>query len=192
MSAKRRWTGGPAPLWSCPPPPPRVRKYPRLKILPGPATELVIVCSRLEETRTHHVDGRTAPCTGEQGVCWVDHAEVGGPRYCGWLAVKYRQLEAVHLLPLTPVAVAVEPRLRDHAIDLRGLTLKVWRKGIHERSEMNAVLLVDVERAIRLPEPPDIRFAVQRMWEAEDRPKSTQRSAAGIIARALAAQGGTR
>lgn len=192
MSGKRRWTGGPAPLWSCPPPPPRVRKYPRLKILPGPATELVIVSSRLEETRTHHIDGRTAPCTGEQGQCWVDHAECGGPRYVAWLAVKFGALEAVHLLPLTPIAVAVEPRLRDAGVDLRGLVLKVWRKGNHERSEMNARLLVDGERVLSLPECPDVRFAVRRMWEADDRPKSGQRATAGILQRAMMAQGGAK
>lgn len=184
MSGVRRWTGGPAPLWSCPPPPPRVKKYERLLIGPGPGQSLVIVSSALEETRTHFVDRRTVPCTGDQGQCWLDHAQVGKPRYSGWLAVKFPTIRRVYLLPLTPVAVAKEPRLRDRAFDLAGLTLKVSREGNHDRSEMTAGLLLDVPRVTDLPQCPDVRFCLQRMWAAEDRPADKQRAAEGLIARA--------
>lgn len=188
MSGKIRWTGGPAPLWSCTPPPPRVKKYERFKVDPGPGQQLVIVSGHLEETRTHFVDQRTVPCTGDDGTCWVDHRAVGNPRYCGWLAVKLPRVSRVYLLSLTPVAVAIEPRVRDASRDLAGLTLKVWRVGNHDRSEMHAALQLDVPRVAELPPTPDIRFCLERMWAAEDRPVSKARPVAGRMQRAFAAQ----
>ena len=187
MSGKLRWTGGPAPLWSCPPPPPRVKKYDRLKIGVGPATEVVIVSSRLEETRTHYVDARTVPCTGDVETCWVDHRDHGAPRYSAWLAVKFPKINPVWLLSLTPVAIAIEPRLRQQDLDLAGLTLKVWRIGGHERSEMHALLLVDGQRVPNLPTAPDIRFCLQRMWAAEDRPARMRSANPGPVQRAAVA-----
>lgn len=188
MSTLRRWTGGPAPLWSCTPPPPRVRKYEVLKVLPGKATELVIVSSALVETRTHQVDRRTQPCTGEQGQCWVDHSHVGSPRYGAWLAVKYPNLIRVWLVRLTAIAVGTEPRLRDKALDLAGLTLRVWRLGNTEWTEMNAKLLTELPRATVLPECPDVRFCLTRMWSADDRSTPIGRAEQGLFQRAHAAQ----
>lgn len=188
MSSPRRWTGGVAPLWSVSPPPPKVKKYERLRILPGPALSVIVVSPRIEETRTHFVDLRTAPCTGADGQCWLDHRVVGNPRYCGWLAVKLSTSSKVWLLSFTPVSVSVEPRLRDAAHDLAGLTLKVWRVGNSERSEMQAKLMLDVPRVENLPECPDVRFCVERMWAGQGAPKQPGGSGSGPMSRAFAAQ----
>jgi hypothetical protein len=188
MSAPRRWTGGPAPQWSATPPPPKVKKFERLKILTGKGETLVIVSNRLEETLTHFVDSRTVPCTGEQGVCWLDHRDVGNGRYAGWLAVKFSNASKVWLVSLTPVAVATEKRLRDPNLDLRGLTIRLSRSGNHERTEMHARLLMDLPRVDVEVDPPDLRYCVERMWAAEDRPPFKPSAGKGIFGRALAAQ----
>jgi len=169
MSDPRRWTGGVQPLWSVTPPPPRVRKYDRLKIWPGPGETVVIVSNKLDETLTHFVDGRSQPCTHQPGPCIYDHALVGVPRYEGWLAVLTPKNRKVHLLSLTAVAVAVEPRLRDACLDLRGLVLQVWRINESIRGEMHAKLNSDLARVQELPPVPDVRFCVERMWAANDR-----------------------
>jgi hypothetical protein len=187
MSSPRRWTGGVAPLWSVTPPPPRVKKYERLPILPGPGVSVVIVSSRIEETRTHYVDSRTVPCTGDDDQCWLDHRQVGNPRYCGWLAVALPKFTKVWLLSLTKVTVAVESRLRNEALDLRGLTIKVWRTGNHERSELHAALQLDTPRAEKVPECPDVRFCVERMLAGADRAKTPEGKGLGVFGRAFSA-----
>lgn len=169
MSDPRRWTGGVAPLWSVTPPPPRVRKYDRLKIWPGPGETVVIVSNRLEETLSHYVDGRSQPCTHAPGPCSYDHALVGAPRYEAWLAVLIGSTRKVNLLCLTGVAIATESRLRQPGFDLRGLTLQVWRITSSIRGEMHARLKMDIPRVEQLPPVPDVRFCVERMWAANDR-----------------------
>jgi len=188
MSAPRRWTGGTAPRWSATPPTPRVKKYERLKIFVAAGETVVVVSSKLEECLTHFVDSRTVPCTGEQGKCWLDHCLVGNPRYAGWLAVKLPTASKVYLLSLTPVAVAIEPRLREPDRDLRGLTLRVWRLGNSERTELHAALKLEVPRVADLPQEPDLRFCLERMWGAKDRPSPIRSQRGPGLDKLLASQ----
>lgn len=189
MSSPRRWTGGATPLWSVTPPPPKVKKYDRLKIATGKGETLVIVSSGLQACLTHFVDKRTVPCTGEQDTCWLDHRDVGKPRYAGWLAVQIPNAGRVYLLSLTPVAVSVEPRLQEKDRVLRGLTIRVWRSGNNERTEMHCKLQLDVPRVVELPVEPDLRYCIERMWAAEDRVAREAFKGKGLYGRAFAANG---
>jgi hypothetical protein len=179
---------GPAPLWGATPPPPKVRKYDRIKVVNSTVLRFVLVNPRLEELNTHYT-GRTVVCSETStSRCWLDHREVGNPRYGAWLAVMYPHTLKVCILRLTAVSLAVEPRLRDQSIDLRGLTCEVWRQGSNEHCELHARLLVERERVEKLPGAIDLRFAVERMLEAEDRKARKDKPAKGLFGAAFAAQ----
>jgi hypothetical protein len=187
MATPVRWTRQCAPVWGEPPPPPKIRKYERLQIYPGKNPPLIIVSASLHELRTHFVDKRTVPCTEGSGKCWLDHTVVGKARYGGWLAVRHPSSPKTVLLCLTPVAVAVEPRLREMVGQLRGLTLHVWRLGDNLRSEMNARLDLGVHRLEDLAPEPDVRFMVERMMAADDRPDKKNREKYGAFSQATGA-----
>jgi hypothetical protein len=176
-----RHQGHLAPIWGEPPPPPKVRKYERFLVYPGKQPPIIIVSSELHELKTHYVDGRTVLCTQHDGPCWLDHKIVGNFRYGGWLAIRHPSSPKSCLLCLTPVAVTLEPRLRDMRGDLRGLTLHVWREGNHIRSEMQARLLLDVPRVQELAPEPDVKFAVMRMLQAADRPDGVNKQKYGAF-----------
>lgn len=192
MSDRVRWQRQTAPIWGAVPPPPRLRKYPLVEVVGTQATELVIISDHLEETWTHFVDGRTVFCSGPEKGCWLDHALCGKPRYGAWLAVLLKKIRVTHLVRLTSVAVAVEPRLRERRGQLRGLALDVWRIGAFKGSEMNAKIGELVPEALLLPPPPDVRFCVERMLEAKDRAKhpngGTWRPGRGTCAASAAAE----
>jgi hypothetical protein len=181
VNTPKRWDGRARPRWDYLPPAPKVRKYDRVRVLPGKPQRYVIVSTCVEEIGTHFVDLRTVPCTGEQGACWLDHSQVGKPRYTAWLAVKSLPTHRVYLLPLTAVAVSVEPRLRDSSLNLRGITISVWRTGLTERSEMHAKLHAEIERVDVTSECPDVRFCVERLLEASDRHDNKNRAARGQL-----------
>jgi hypothetical protein len=168
-----------------------VRKYERLKVHPGKALDLVILSEQLESLKTHHVDNRTVPCTLDSGKCWLDHALVGKERYGGWLAVKHPLSQTPYLVCLTAVAVAIEPRLKEFKDQLRGLTLKLWRIGNHDRSEMNARLFPELGRATDLQPCPDVRYLVERMMLGDDRHDGANARKYGTMSTAFRALGGT-
>jgi hypothetical protein len=171
MAERVRWQRQAAPIWDAQPPPPRTRKYELLRVVGTAPVEVVILNNQLEETWTHYVDRRTVFCTGPHADCWLNHAEVGRPRYGAWLAVRELRNRKTQLLRLTSVAVSVEPRLRSIRGYLRGQKLQVWRVGGYEGSEMHCRLVDDVvEPAVLLPSP-DVRFCVERMLAADDRAK---------------------
>lgn len=169
MPATRSRARTPAPTWGVSPPPPKIRKYDRIRIVNSTPVKLVIVSNHLEELNTHFHERRTVPCTEGAGACWLDHQLVGKPRYGAWLAVCYPNSLKTCLLRLTACALAVEARLRDKCLILRGLELEVWRQGNHEKEEMQCRLYVDRPRAEKLPNPIDVRYAVERMLDADDR-----------------------
>lgn len=188
MDHARKSARGPAPCWGATPPPPRVRKYDRLNVVNSTVLKLIVVSNQLEELNTHFWERRTVACTEGKEPCRYDHQLTGKPRYGAWLAVAHPGLLKTCLLRLTAVAVGVEPRLRDRRIDLRGMYLEVWRVGSHEQTEMHARLLADVPRAERVPPVIDVRFAVERMLEAESRPEGAKNRNTGMMQRAFAAQ----
>ena len=167
-----RWKGQSAPIWGAVPPPPRVRKYERLKIVSRTPTTLIILSDQVEETYTHYVDSRTVFCTGPLEGCWVDHKLHGGPRYGAWLCVELPGITRPYLLRLTAVAVSVDARIREEAGRLRGRYLQVWRVHGHEKSEMAVRVLDERVDGDAISPCPDIRFNVERMLSADDRPKN--------------------
>lgn len=189
MPTTRERAYGVKPCWGATPPPPKVRKYERIRIVNSTPVKLVIVSSQLEELHTHYHERRTVPCTEGAGPCWLDHQLVGKSRYGAWLAVCYPGSIKACLLRLTGCALAVEPRLRDKQLNLRGMTLEVWRQGNHEKEEMQARLLVKEPLAEKLSNPIDVRYAVERMLDADDRQQPYKgKRERGLYASAFAAQ----
>lgn len=169
MVEKLRCPVGLEARWDEHPPPAKVRRLERYVVTPGREHQLVIVSSRIVSVRTHYVDGRTQKCTGEQGQCWLDHAKHGNSRWCGWLAVCRPGTGFVELVSLTKIAADSEPRLRDPREDLRGLTLKLRRKGGLMTGEMSAGIDSEKDRVANLPPAPDLKFCINRMLEAPDK-----------------------
>lgn len=191
MADPARWRRQSAPIWGATPPSPRVRKYPTLRVISRDPVQVVILNDQVEETWTHFADGRTVFCTGPDHGCWLDHVAVGKPRYGAWLAVKLLKTRTTHLLRLTAIAVSVEPRLREFRGRLRGLGLSLWRIGGHEASEMHCRLeLVQHDQAGQLVPAPDVRFCVEHMLEASDRPNGARTGKWRPLSDAHAANGG--
>jgi hypothetical protein len=171
MHTPRRWQRQAAPLWDATPPPPRVKKYETLRVTSSTPLDLLIVNDRLEETWTHYVDSRTTFCSGPRSGCWLPHEGTGKPRYGAWLAVQTAKVNVTYLLRLTAVAVTTDDRLRQLAGQLRGMQLRVWRIHNYESAEMHCKLMVDAARIEPKLPSPDVRYCVERMIEADDRPK---------------------
>jgi hypothetical protein len=187
MSKLERRDRARAAWWDFPLPTPKRPKYPRFHVVNQQLVEVTLISHRVHEIGTHYVDGRTVPCTEYEGKCWLDHRLVGSGRYGCWLAVVPVGFKLVHLLRLTPCALTIESRLRDPDLGLRGLKLQLWRTGKHERTEMQARLILDRSQDPDLPPEPDVRFAVERMLGAEDRPDRKNKDGQGVLQRAAAA-----
>lgn len=169
MTDKIRWPRDKRAVWGVAPPLLAAPFWKRLKIVSDQPEVLVVLSHSMEETKTHFVDGRTQPCTGEHGQCWCSHIDHGAGRYEGWLAVWSAKWNDVFIVSLTKVAVAQEPRLRLPDYDLRGLTLCVARKKAFSRAPMQAWIRGDARHTGHLLAAPDLKVLVERLWSAEDR-----------------------
>jgi hypothetical protein len=188
MSEPRRWHGQAAPIWGATPPPPRVRKYERLRVIACKPLDLFILNEQLEETWTHFVDDRTVFCTGPHEGCWLDHSTTGNARYGAWLAVQPFGSRDAFLLRLTGTAVTIELRLRELKGHLRGQHLQVWRKHGTEKSEMQCRLMPTPQMPDWLHNAIDVRYCVERMVKADDRPDGRNKPKWGHIRAAAEAQ----
>lgn len=184
MTASRPWRDGATPIFNSRPPKPKVRSYDVVRIDYGRIQSFQIISTACLAAETHHHDGRTVPCTGAQGVCWLDHELVGQPRWKAWLAVRGLQDPKPKLLSLTPCAVDFEPRLLDPSFDLRGLTLAVWRVKNHDRGEVRAQIDPTAARLKDLPAAPDLKFLLLRLWEAPPNPQRKDRAGLQELTRA--------
>lgn len=176
MTAPRRWHGQAAPVWTASPPPPRVRKYERLRVIGSTPMDLYILSAQLDQTWTHYTDDRTVFCTGPDTGCVFDHSTTGNARYGAWLAVQPFKTNDTYLLRLTSVAVTIEPRLLTLQGHLRGQHLRVWRKHGHEKSEMQCRLMPTPLAPDFLRPEIDVRFCVERMISADDRADGKNRA----------------
>lgn len=144
-----------------------------LPIVPAVNHTLTILSNQLFEVWTHHVfkpgatRGRTTACTGEQGQCHIDHTKTS-LRYMAWLCVKRYKVDEQRLIWLTPHAIAVEPRLREAHLDLRGLELEVGRVGPRLNGPVWARLNPD-HYACTLIGGVEIAPQLERMWNAPPR-----------------------
>lgn len=138
-----------------------------LKVFPDRIYDLLIVSSRPCVVAVHYDGRRTLPCSGQQGVCWFDHA-LGDVREQTWLTVWDWQNRNHRLLALTPVAAWSCPEIRDPAIGLRGARLKVGRKGNQLTSPMWANVEVSPVIAVRdrIPQEIDLLELLRKMWRA--------------------------
>jgi hypothetical protein len=176
MSEQVRWSRAKRARWGVAPPLLATPYWSRFTVESADAELFIILSHHVEETATHFIDGRTVGCTGEQGVCWIDHVLHGGGRYECWLAVFSPKFKRNYIINLTKVAVAQEPRLRLADEDLRGLTLSVSRRYHGRRAPMRCNLRGDPRHAGNLDPAPDLRVLVERLWAAEDRADSRNRS----------------
>lgn len=168
-------------------PRPRCKKWPVIDVPDKVPIRLQIVNAQAFDTFTHWA-GKTVACTApDADRCWLDHKEVGAPRYYLFVACVELGLEKVHLCRLTMKAVDEEPRLRDEDLDLRGLELHAWREWNYDHSEMHARLFVHGPRRVELPPEIDLEFAVNRLLQAPRRNVSGEPAKPGPMARALAA-----
>jgi hypothetical protein len=152
-----------------PPPRPKCKKWPVLKIDTNDGLVLQIVNSLAYETYSHFLD-HTVGCTDPTGEnCWLDHTSVGKPRYYLWLAVVREGKDLVELARLTMCAVDYERRLHDPGLNLRALELEAWRVWCHDHTEMQARLYFDRAKRTDLPREIDLPEAVQRMLTAPKR-----------------------
>lgn len=154
-------------------PPQRRQCVPIIEVGPEPLRNLVILSNSLYEVWTHHVvkpgesRGRTKPCTGDNGECWIDH-KTTSMRYQAWLIVKRHNAHEQRMLRLTLNAVYTEPRLREPGRDLRGLSLEVGRINGRSNGPMFAKLDPDSEAACLIADV-DIPSQLLRMWNAPAR-----------------------
>lgn len=125
---------------------------------------------------SHFIDGRTKPCTGPQGGCWLDHVKTSN-EWHGWLVVKRPDVDEQRLLALTLNACDCAPDLHEEGLILRGMMLRAWRFGESRRAKMGARLYPDDLVSDGLPEAVDVLPQLERMWAAPNRRKD---SAAGV------------
>lgn len=150
---------------------PRLKRpcFPVLKILNKDPVELVILSDHVEQVLVHTMhDGRTQPCTGVGEHCWLAHAEFA-TKWQGWLFVRKRWMREVMMLTLTPGSCAVAPQLLNPELNLRGLTLKVWRKQDRIRSALIASLDTQSREATNLAGVPQLIDQLGTLWSAPPR-----------------------
>lgn len=130
--------------------------------------ELVIVSHALVGIHTHHIDGRTCPCTGVQGICHVDHA-FARCDWHGYLCVRRLWVTERRLLCLTKYAVAGCHMIEEPGLDLRGRRLSVKRLGNSRRSKLAAYLDLANDPVEAKVVDVDIVAELERMWDAPPR-----------------------
>jgi hypothetical protein len=134
------------------------------KIGGGQAKDFVILSSKVVGVYTHYVGGRTLPCTGKNGDCWIDHRKTS-TRWQGWVAVSnLHSVAQWGYLCLTQTAFQRNEYLVGLAENLRGLQLKVGRAG----GEKNSLLFCSATGRYalmnRLPAEPDVKAFLMRLW----------------------------
>lgn len=139
-----------------------------LKIVPQVMHRVVILSRQIEQIWTHHIDGRTRPCTGESGKCRYDH-EKTSLRWQGWFCVQRVNVHEQRLMWITPTAVDSEPRLIQPGLVLRGMQLEVGRLHDSGNSPIWCKLNTDTDMA-RLAPDVDVLVQVHRMFDAPPRP----------------------
>lgn len=158
-------TGHAEPRWASAP----IRKgqfsIPILKILPGPARELLITSSFVVGVYTHFIqaENRTFPCTGDDDTCICDHKSTSS-RWQGWLGVQEPLGHQSKVVCLTEDCVLNCSMLRDRSRPLRGLTFMLGRKGPHKQSPMVACMTASLWDQRRLLAEPDVKAFLTNMW----------------------------
>lgn len=142
-----------------PPPPPGF--VPVLRPGDGEILRLVALGDRIEGTFVHFVAGRSSPCVGPGFNCRVCRGQK--KRWIGYLMAYLEARRQVVLAELTASAVR---DCRDLTLGtvLRGRRFEVERVGEGRQGRVQLRLGRMVARADDLPDAPDTREALCRMW----------------------------
>lgn len=161
MMTQRRIDGV---AWDDQPPPDDGRYIP---IISAPAhgnITLTLVSNRIVGAWTHYIAPRTIPCTKGTGDCPC-LADQLGSRWRGYLCAWEPQFGRLYLIELTANAVRTcNVEIADPATQLRGTVVKLYRAAKSKRAPVclhvtNATIIDP-----HLPEEPDVRAALVRIW----------------------------
>lgn len=153
------------------PPKPKRPSVPLIQVENKEGIGVRILSDTMTGVWTHNIDGRTKPCTGPLGGCWLDHLRTSS-EWHGWLVVARPGVQEQRLLALTLFAVDCAPELLDEALVLRGLFLKAWRFGNSRRAKMGARLTSADCNLKDLPPAVEVVPQLERMWAAPNRKKN--------------------
>lgn len=132
---------------------------------PGQEVEALITSSEVLISYTHFQQEQTFACTRCPSSCPFCKAGVQ-PRMKGYVCGVDPTSGKAIIVELTANTLYAVPRLCDRTQSLRGLFIRLFRRGKAKNSPVTAVLDANSHPGVRrnLPEPFDLKRALLDMW----------------------------
>jgi hypothetical protein len=143
-----------------------VGKIPVLNITSASWQDVVLLTSRVYGVEVWYDGLRTQPITDQQRENPDTYQSLTGKRWQGWCAVRPYHAPTIYLLAVTAVTVQCVPQLDDASYDLRGWTIGLAREANDKRARLKGRWNDRRADLLKLPTPPDVVDALERMWRA--------------------------
>ena len=156
-------------------------RMPIMRVLPGRPKSGIILSVGLTGAYTHFWRGRTTICTApECDACDANRL----PRWYGYLAVWSPSTKTQALFELTPAAAPDIIAHQEAYGTLRTARLTLQRANAKANSRVQAAIEPTTYATKDLPEPPNVRAILQRIWELKIEPVTQEMEQPAALTRA--------
>lgn len=146
-----------------------IAPIPILRILPGKPVTAIVTSHDAEGAELHYWKGRSTPCNfPDCAACDAHHA----PRWYGYLAIWNPTNNQRALVELTAACAAALDAWVDVHGTTRGAQLTLSRANKKPNSRLALTLTPSNYTNHKIPEPPNVRHQLEKMWERATQPSA--------------------